>query len=277
MRWSILHKGIFILTFSMGIFQKIFGKIVRAENNYELVPEEQRKEVMEASIAYNEYGAYCVPLSSHHRTLCQKILKGEVFEPDTIQYIMENAGDGDIVHAGTFFGDFLPALSRSVSKANHVWAFEPNTENYRCAQITLSLNGIKNVHLIHAAVGARASKADLIIEDKRGFGLGGCSSIVESVEDRYVAEKVSVVTLDEIIPKDRVVSILQLDVEGYEEQALRGGIELIKRCKPILILEDDKGVTGSEWFKDLILGMGYSVVSNLHYNKLVLPRESSGK
>lgn len=268
---------LFEFFFAMGILQKIFGKIVRAENNYELVPEERRKEVMEASIAYNEYGAYCVPLSSQHRTLCQKILKGEVFEPNTIQYMLENAGNGDIVHAGTFFGDFLPALSRSVTEANHVWAFEPNTENYRCAQITISLNAIKNVHLIHAGLGQGASTADLIIGDKRGVGLGGCSMIAESVDDKYLSEKVNIVTLDEIIPKDRIVSILQLDVEGYEEQALKGGIELIKRCKPILILEDDKGVTSSEWFKDHILGLGYRIDSNLHYNKLVLPGEMSGK
>ena len=70
----------------MGIFQKLFGKIVKAENNYQLVPEKSREFVIEASIAYNEYGAYCVPLSSQHRTLCQKILKGEAFEPNNENY-----------------------------------------------------------------------------------------------------------------------------------------------------------------------------------------------
>ncbi len=255
----------------MGILQKLFGKTVKAENNYQLVPAGLHEQVIEASIAYNEHGAYCVPLSSQHRTLCQRILKGEVFEPDTIQYIMNNAGEGDIIHAGTFFGDFLPALSRSVVEGKHVWAFEPNTENYRCAQITMVLNDIKNVHLIQAGLGVEEASANVVVEDRKGKGLGGCSRIVESIEEGDVTEKVNIVALDEVIPQDRDISIVQLDVEGYEQKALEGGIELIKRCRPILILEDDKGITSSKWFKENILSMGYSVDSNLHYNKLVLP------
>jgi FkbM family methyltransferase len=257
----------------MGLIQKIFGKEVRAFNNYELLPEELRKEVLNVSIAFNKYGAYCVPLSSQHRTLCQKILKGEVFEPDTIRYMTENAGEGDIVHAGTFFGDFLPALSRSVGEGRHVWAFEPNTENYRCAQMTITLNSISNVHLIQAGLGAKASKAAVLLEDSKGKGLGGCSKIVDAIEDGTVTEQISVVTLDEVIPQDRAVSILQLDVEGYEEQALKGAIRLIKRCRPILILEDDQGVTNSSWFKENVLALGYEIAGKLHYNTLILPEE----
>ncbi len=255
----------------MGILQKVFGITVKAQNNYQLLPPERHGQVINASIAYNEHGAYCVPLSSQHRTLCQRILKGEVFEPDTIQYIMNNAGDGDIIHAGTFFGDFLPALSRSVVEGKHVWAFEPNSENYRCAQVTMVLNDIKNVHLIHAGLGAREASGEVIVEDKKGKGLGGCSRIVESVGEGHVTEEVNIVSLDQVIPLDREISILQLDVEGYEEKALQGGIELIKRCRPILILEDDQGVTKGQWFKDHILTLGYRIDSNLHYNKLVLP------
>lgn len=255
----------------MGLFQKIFGKKVEATNNFHLLPAEQREDVLEAVIAYNKYGAYCVPLSSQHRTLCQKILKGDVFEPDTIEYIMENSGEGDIVHAGTFFGDFLPALSRAVGEGKHVWAFEPNTENYRCAQVTMALNGISNVHLIKAGLGSVASSAEVLVEDKKGQGLGGCSRIVASAKDGNVTETINVVTLDEVIPHDRDVSILQLDVEGYEEEALKGAMELIQRCRPILILEDDHGVTKTGWFRENILGLGYSIGSNLHYNKIVLP------
>ena len=255
----------------MGVFQKLFGKIIKAENNFELVPENSREKIIEASIAYNEYGAYCVPLSSQHRTLCQKILKGEVFEPDTIKYVMDNAGDGDIIHAGACFGDFLPALSRSVKKGRHVWAFEPNSENYRCAQITLTLNGINNVHLIKAGLGALNEFEKLVVKDRKGIGLGGSSQIVDTVENGKVFEEVEIVSLDSIVPQDREISILQLDVEGYEQQALVGALETIKRCRPILILEDDQRITRNKWFRDNIMSMGYEVSGKLHYNALILP------
>ena len=257
----------------MGIFQKFFGKTVKAEINYDLIPTEFTNQVLKATIAYNEYGGYCVPLASQQRPLCQKVLKGEVFEPDTIEYMTKNAGDGDIIHAGTFFGDFLPALSRSLADGKHVWAFEPNIENYRCAQVTMALNDIKNVHLIHAGLGAAASTSEVLVKTKNGKSLGGRSKIIDDVSNENVTEEVKIVALDEVIPKDRRISILQLDVEGSEEKALTGGMELIKRCKPLLILEDDYGVTESKWFKDNILDMGYKISSSLHYNKLVIPMD----
>lgn len=224
----------------MGIIQSVFGKKVETVNNYENLPNELKKEVLNVSVAYNNYGAYCVPLSSQYRTLNQRILKGEVFEPDTIQFLCDKAGEGDIIHAGTCFGDFLPAISKAIHRDGHVWAFEPNSENYRCAQITVTLNHLSNVHLINAGLGEMASTDGLV-------------------------------SLDEIIPPDRHISIVQLDVEGHEEQALKGARKLIERCRPILVLENDHGLISSSWFKKNILSIGYKVANKLHDNRIVTP------
>lgn len=256
----------------MGIFEKIFGKKVKAINNYKLVDPELLKEVLNVSIAYNKYGAYCIPLSSQHRTLCQKILKGNIYEPDTLEFMIENAGEGDIIHAGTCFGDFLPALSRAMGKENRIWAFEPNSENHRCAQITMVLNCISNVHLINAALGERKSEVEIQIQDSKGRGLGGSSTIVNSDDSSKVTETIRVVAIDQVIPANRNISILQLDVEGHEEQALKGALASIKRCRPILILEDDHGLTKSKWFNDNILSMDYKIKGKLHYNTIIYPK-----
>jgi hypothetical protein len=50
-------------------------------------------------------------------------------------------------------------------------------------------------------------------------------------------DSVDLVTIDESLPATADIGILQLDVEGYEEFALRGGIGTIRRCLPIIILE----------------------------------------
>ena len=47
----------------MGIFNKLFGKKVAAVNNYSLVPK-GLSEVLNVNVAYNKYGAYCMPVSS---------------------------------------------------------------------------------------------------------------------------------------------------------------------------------------------------------------------
>ena len=62
--------------------------------------------LLQCCIAYNKYGGYCVLLSSRHRPAAKKILAGEVWEADTIEFVKSNCGDGDLVHAGTLLGRF---------------------------------------------------------------------------------------------------------------------------------------------------------------------------
>ncbi len=255
----------------MGIFNKLFGKKFEAKNNFDLVPQDFN-EVLNVNVAYNKYGAYCMPVSSQHRTLNQKILKGQVFEPDTLHYMQENAKNGDVIHAGTFFGDFFPALSSGVSDTAKIWAFEPNPESFRCAQITLVLNDIHNINLQPAGLGDTSSKINLTTKSKKGVSLGGSSLIESEEKSGKTTEEVRILTIDEAIPSDRNISIIQLDVEGFEKQALMGALKTIKRCRPILILEDDHGLTKSEWFRDHILSLNYELGTNLHYNKIILPK-----
>jgi|TARA_B100001971_G_C18215956_1_gene553852 FkbM family methyltransferase len=51
--------------------------------------------------------------------------------------------------------------------------------------------------------------------------------------------KVNVETLDSFNLKD--ISFIKLDVEGYEEKILRGGINTIQKYKPILVIEQNRG------------------------------------
>jgi FkbM family methyltransferase len=48
---------------------------------------------------------------------------------------------------------------------------------------------------------------------------------------------VPVATLDELIPPDRNVALIKVDVEGAEEQVLRGGLRTLRRCRPIVVFE----------------------------------------
>ncbi len=220
---------------------------------------------LKCSIAYNVYGGYCVPESSRHRPACKAILANDVWEPQTIELMRRSCGDGDIVHAGTFFGDFLPALSAALKPGAKVWAFEPSRENYRCAKITSELNGLGNVELVHAALGAQCMAARVKTVDATGIPMGGSAQVGDDGD-----ETVDVVTIDDVTD-GRQVSIVQLDVEGYERQALEGALRLIRRCRPMLILETLKGSTllESQWFADSILAHGYRQISSVHDNAVL--------
>jgi FkbM family methyltransferase len=173
----------------------------------------------------------------------------------------DHCGNGDIVHAGTYFGDFLPGLAAATGQGALIWAFEPNKENYRCASITVDLNAIHDrIRLTNAALGSADGTVMLSVNDDAGRSLGGGSHISGGGK-----ESVAQITLDALIPRARCISILQLDVEGYEEHALRGAEQLIRRDTPILILET---VPRSNWFDQLIKDCKYDLVRRVAKNSV---------
>ena len=230
---------------------------------------------LRCSIAYNTHGAYCVPDASRHRPAAQTILAGEVWEPNILALFTDAPTPRDIVHAGTFFGDFLPALARSCTGGAQVWAFEPNPENARCADLTCRLNQLDNVQLMHAGLGETNGRGVLRTLDASGRGLGGASRFV--AQPKPDTKVVPVVTIDDVIPANRDVGVIQLDVEGAELCVLRGALATIRRCRPVLILEAPRNTTSytSGFFADDILSLGYEPLGFIHENALFFPQETA--
>jgi FkbM family methyltransferase len=196
----------------------------------------------------NQYGRYAIPVSSRHRPCARKIIAGKVYEPHTIRFIKQHCADGDVIHAGAYFGDFLPALSKAIQPGAIVWAFEPNTENHACATRTIELNNLENVRLKRAALGDFPHPAvDLRIADRSGKPLGGGSHLVAD-GFQWGCEKAPMVTIDEEISTSRNISILHLDIESKTVDALNGALKTIARCHPIVILEHCRKDIFQWWF-----------------------------
>jgi FkbM family methyltransferase len=216
---------------------------------------------LDCVIGFNEHGVYCVPRNCSHRFACQAVMNGRVWEPQTLDLIRQQDPTGDIVHAGTFFGDFLPALARSRDGAK-VWAFEPSRESFRCAQITVLLNDLSNVSLTRAGLSDAPGKATLQITARDGRAAGGQSRIVQGSPGQ--TEEVNLVTVDQTVA-DRKVAVIQLDVEGHEQQALTGALETIARCRPVIVLEG----LPKAWIASELEPLGYRTAGVVHGNTVL--------
>ena len=206
---------------------------------------------VECILCQNDFGSYCVPKSSQHRPAPQKVLRGQVWENDTIEFMRNHAYNRDIIHAGMFFGDFLPGLASALAPGRMIYGFEPNPENFACAQWTAVLNSLTNVSMQNVGLGEIKKHASMrMFMDGREIG-GASYILTDSYEtssfDPFLSQKlntdsadvqsIDIVPIDDILPATADVGILQLDVEGYEKNALIGGLGTIRRCKPIIILE----------------------------------------
>ncbi len=222
-------------------------------------------------VAKNQHGSYCVPRSSLHRPAAQAILNAGVWESETLELLRRAGRDGDIVHAGTFFGDFIPALARSRERDACVWAFEPNRESYECARFTVMLNGLENVALTHAGLGAESATALLATRNAKGLPLGGGSHLVAdpSRAPAVGSEQVDLVAVDDVVSGDRRVAIIQLDVEGHEQEALTGAMRTITRWRPLIVLET---VPPKSWIAEHLAPLGYRVAGDVDANTVLRER-----
>jgi FkbM family methyltransferase len=233
-----------------------------------------RPDPWDCIVAYNALGGYFVPKSSSARNCSQHILNGRVFEARMPEFVAQHVGTGDIVHAGTFFGDFLPAFSRALAPGARVWAFEPVAENYACAKATTELNRVDNVVLHFAGLGAASSEGVVVTHDSAGVALGEVAYVSTSMVDRVGdTETIRIVSIDETVPADRDVAIIQLDVEGFEEPALTGALKTIARCRPILVLET---LPPAAWVAEHLSPLGYRVREGVHANVVLSVRPTGG-
>lgn len=79
-------------------------------------------------------------------------------------------------------------------------------------------------------------------------------------------EEVRLASIDDVVGSDRRVALIQLDVEGHEQQALAGAMHTIRRWRPLIVLER---LPESSWFAMNLAPLGYHVDGSVDSNSLV--------
>jgi protein O-GlcNAc transferase len=108
-------------------------------------------------------------------------------------------------------------------------------------------NNLQNVEVINVGVGEKYKTVTISDMDVTNVGM---TKITGDGGDIIVD------TLDNLLQNESNISIIKLDVEGYEKNALIGAKEIIKKHSPIIIaeLKDDKEFNE---FKEIADEIGY--------------------
>src|SRR5207245_7836663 len=110
--------------------------------------------------------------------------------------------------------------------------FEPDRDNFRSLMAHVELNGLQGVvNPVNAAVGA--------VDGEVGFTNGRDVENRVVFEERLQSATVPAVRLDSFFDGQRL-DILKVDVEGFEEEVLKGGRELLmdsQRAPRLIYLE----------------------------------------
>jgi len=158
-----------------------------------------------------------------------------------------------VVEAGANIGSHTIGLARSVGPHGRVYAFEPQRACYSLLQSQIALNQVYQVQAYSEALGHSPERLWLpYIDYSKPDNFGGASL---SCNQSPQAEAIDVTTLDSRLP-DAPLSLIKIDVEGMEEDVIRGGSNLIRKHRPMLYVENDR-IEKSRSLVALIMEFGY--------------------
>lgn len=228
------------------------------------------------SYAANEYGFYCVPDHYRGREIADLLTGGGVYEPATLRFLRRHLGGGDVVTGGAFIGDFIPALRGAMTAGSVLHTFEPVPVSFAAARETIRINGLEGVEIHQVGVGAAASKQPLLVKRSGGAAISAGERVVDEMEvDGNRVIEIDIVTIDSLVPAARTVSLIHLDVEGFEQPALEGAARVIAACRPMVLCEVPKPWKARAILKtlsDAAPGVDYAIMGTIENNAIFVAR-----
>jgi FkbM family methyltransferase len=150
-----------------------------------------------------------------------------------MHHLREMLSSGCVVlDVGANYGYCAVTLAELLKKQCRIIAVEPEAENFARLQRHVEWNGLQDVVACHkVAVSDEPGAAAM----ETPAGNSGHAHIVAGETN----DNVQVTTLDAFVETqklDRLDAVL-LDVEGYEDRALRGAAKILERFRPLIVVE----------------------------------------
>ena len=159
---------------------------------------------------------------------------GGVFEPESVAFWKKHLKPGQWAFD---IGAYTGLYTLIAGKAGcHAYGFEPNPLNITQAIENRALNELDTdtTHFMDIAISDTKGERSFFFNV---HGLSSVGSLTPVFDPRYSEKRIETMTLDWHFSLDAPVCAIKMDTEGYEENVLRGAVQILKKWKPGLIIE----------------------------------------
>ncbi|GBR73677.1 methyltransferase FkbM family protein [Candidatus Termititenax aidoneus] len=144
---------------------------------------------------------------------------------------LKSVKNKNIIDAGAFIGDSALVFRQYTNQK--VYAFEPVTENYKKMLKTIELNDCADsVIPVQYALGSK--------KEKKRIYIGNSESSLHELHKKTPfkqSEEIEVITLDDYVREHNLkIGLIKTDLEGAEQDFLKGAENTIKKQKPVLMI-----------------------------------------
>ena len=176
--------------------------------------------------------------------ISSELLIHGIHEPLTTHLVNEEIRSGmKIIDIGSNIGYYAILESRLVGKSGKIFSIEPSPTNFELLKENLELQNEKNFELYNLAIGDKNEEIEFLISKKSNWSkIKGKTDIVGENEVIKVSSK----TLDEFCEQNKIenIDLIRMDVEGYEFNIINGAEKILKKFKPIIMIEIHKMYLG---------------------------------
>jgi FkbM family methyltransferase len=144
--------------------------------------------------------------------------------------------DDTVVDVGAHVGYFTLFLAELVGSNGHVYSFEPDPRARSFLTKSVCGNGMDWIDVSPLALATGRGSVKFFLAK----GLGS-SSAIKGVQ-QLDAEEITIqtVSLDELVDQGQVlghIRLVKIDIEGYELDAIRGMTKVLRKHRPIMVVE----------------------------------------
>ncbi len=153
-----------------------------------------------------------------------------------------------VLDVGANIGEWTLTMANGVGTQGRVYSFEPTPFLFDALNKTVVANQFNQVTVSPYALSDKSKTMDFYIQydenellDARLSRLDSPADFKKWITDGEKAKKIQVetITLDEFAVKEKLerLDFIKIDAEGYESAIVEGGLTVLKKFRPNLILE----------------------------------------
>lgn len=210
----ILERQKYVLT------HNVFGLKNRLSDTEKEIQKTFYKEIGKLKRSFIDYDFSKFPSESF------VFLSGLRFLPQNIQKQLCN---GVFIDGGAFNGDSALSFYRNYERIK-VYSFEPEEKNYKSLK--------KNTKRCPDIIAVNKGLGDGITMEAEIFSQGPSSRLEPYNSNLQQKQKIELISLDQFVSEEKIKKIdcIKLDLEGFEQKALKGMVNSIRKWCPVLAI-----------------------------------------
>jgi FkbM family methyltransferase len=236
---------VYLNTIKYLIIHGNFRKITKSIKFY-VIDKIKRRNISSVKNELNINNCKMKILSKDEGISSELIIYG-VHEPLTTELILSEIKPGmTILDIGSNIGYYAILESNLIGTTGKIYSIEPSPINFKLLEENLKLQKMNNFEIFNLAIGNKNEKLEFLISEKSNWSKIKQDSDIIGKNDTIIT--VPVKSLNLFCKENNLdkIDLIRMDVEGYEEKIIEGGKEILKKIKPILMIEIHKMYLGKE-------------------------------